>query len=101
MSHDYHPRLNALNDTEGPSPIYFDGCAECERKARDILLWNKESAAALWAKMVVVEYDGAGSYRSEAESAACGLVYAVSIYLERHAQMDPHLVLARHLIWAV
>lgn len=91
MAHDYHPRSGELTDPASVSPVFFDGCAECERKAEDPLLWGGLLPVAVWAKMLQVEF-GDESYRSAAEAKAGRVAYHQAIFLERNMGLPAQLV---------
>lgn len=99
MSHNYHPRSNELDDTRGPSPIFFDGCEDCEEKAKDPLRWSQEVAAAVWTKMNEVEYHHTGRYRSDAEAVAGRAAYAMCVFIERNMVLGAEAQLAAIEIW--
>jgi hypothetical protein len=99
MSHGYHPRHNELDDTRGPSPIFFDGCEDCEEKANDPLRWSQEVAAAVWKKMNEVEYKHTGRYRSDAEAKAGLRAYHISVFVERNMLMGPSMQLSAIEVW--
>jgi len=81
MSHDYH------EGREGT--IIFDGCGECDERAKDPIkaLLNLDAAnyEALRARMRAVEFgDDSESYRSDNEARVGKHLYAIAVLEERH-----------------
>ena len=88
MSHGPHEEIQGK---EGA--LLYDGCAECESRAEAGLegclhldLW---SFAEAWNRMVDVEHEEEGAYRSEAEAKLCRSLYHVALLIERHGTRNP------------
>lgn len=95
MSHDYHPRTGPISE-HGPDPVFWDGCADCERKAKDPCLWGEDVRRAMWGRMIDVEFGSGGHYRSTAEGVAGRRMYELYVLLERFFGIDGrHLVVAQ------
>lgn len=93
MSHERHPE-QFTNPIEGLSqdrePILYDGCADCESRARMALYsLDRQFTEAVWRKMVLVEHEHEGRYRSDAEARACKQMYEVAVFLERFTAISP------------
>jgi hypothetical protein len=76
----------------GHPGILADDCERCDQHAAEPMLLSLDGAKMeqLWDKMVEVEYTHLGDYVTANEAKACKMLYALSVWMERH-----HNVLTR------
>lgn len=80
MSHRFHPDRRDRADA-----LLFDDCEDCDRRARDLGLGlDEERFELMWRRMLDVEYDESGAYRSTNESILGKQLYQVSLLVQRH-----------------
>jgi hypothetical protein len=74
-----------------PEPILYDDCPRCEEHANGILnlSLDRETTGLLWRRMVQVEHEDMGRYRSEAEATACHTLYGIAVWMERYTRINP------------
>lgn len=85
---------------EGPAgTLLFDGCAECEERARDplgaLLHMDHERALNAWRLMRAEKWsggEGAGRDVSACEELVIDHLYRVGVWLERNAGLSPQQI---------
>lgn len=95
-AHRFHPDLG---EGDPPGALLFDGCLECEHKARQPLITQTpDRLGQLWKRMVEVEHSqrdqpgggGMDHYLTGAEGLACRALYTVAVFIERtHPAINP------------
>lgn len=87
-SHIAHPARERFYDLDGPEPILYDDCPRCEEHAAyPMASLDDDFTRALYLKMVAVEREHEGHYRSAAEARACHTFYGLAVWLERHKKL--------------
>jgi len=67
-----------------------DDCERCAEIATNPVVYlDGENFRALWAKMISVEFDDQGGYRSDNERTAGKQLYTIALFVERHTILDP------------
>lgn len=96
MSHRFHPN----RDIDAEDAILFDDCDDCKQKAKGPAFHlGTEKVEALWNRMLAVELDDEGEYRSLNERDACMVLWHTYILMERHLvpyqQLNPRELVFR------
>lgn len=91
MSHVWHPRRYTVEDPrqlDSNEPLLFDGCTDCERLVNPVFQ-SPTMSRALWAKMVRVDFQLTGGYRSDTEAKAGSRLYEAALFLQRAFGLEP------------
>lgn len=73
-----------------------DGCPRCEEYVAELgLPFDADRFRAFWQKMVKVEFDNSGGYKSMLDKALGRQLYYVATALWRAFGLDPRALLAR------
>jgi hypothetical protein len=84
MSQHYHPNGSP------PGAFLTDGCERCQEFVENLgRSFSPLSFRRFWAKMVKVEWDGVGVYRSKLDSELGRRLYLVALQLEAAFGVHP------------